>query len=52
MFALSIVITITTINLFKMITNDSTAFYKDIRFWVVLASLITLLAITVNTQAI
>ena len=50
MFTLSIVITLTTINLFKMITNDSTVFYKDIRFWVVLASLITLLAITAQSQ--
>ncbi len=35
-----------------MITENGTVFYKDIRFWVVLVSLITLIVITANSQTI
>lgn len=35
-----------------MITDDGLIFYKDIRFWVVLASLIALIVITANSQVI
>lgn len=50
MFTLSIVFFITIINLFKMMTEDGIIFYKDIRFWVVLISLIALIGITATSQ--
>lgn len=35
-----------------MMTEDGIIFYKDIRFWVVLVSLIALVGITANSQTV
>lgn len=50
MFMLSIIFTITIINLLKMISEDGVVIYKDVRFWVVLVSLIILVTITATSQ--
>ncbi len=36
-------------NLLNVITQEDTAFYKDIRFWLVLISLGILVVLTVNS---
>jgi hypothetical protein len=38
-----------TINLFNVVTQQDTAFYKDIRFWLVMLCLVALVLLTVNS---
>lgn len=52
MFAISIIFVLFGINLFDMITDDGMVFYKDIRFWIVLVSLVTLIILTMTSCAI
>ncbi len=49
MFTVCIIFILLILNLFKVVTEGSTIVYKDVRFWVVLTSLLGLITLTVQS---
>ncbi|MFK7772386.1 MAG: hypothetical protein AB8F94_09605 [Saprospiraceae bacterium] len=48
MLLVSFIILLIVFNLFDVVTENITPYYKDIRFWLIMVSLIVLLTITVE----
>lgn len=40
-----------TINLYNVITQQETSFYKDVRFWLVIICFVALVTLTVESYA-
>ncbi len=52
MLVLTILYLLFGINLFSVITEKSTTYYKDVRFWLVIISLAVLVILTVYSYPI
>ena len=48
MVLLTFIILFILFNLFSVVTENATPYYKDIRFWLIMVSLVVLLAITID----
>ncbi|MDG2418507.1 MAG: hypothetical protein P8M17_05915 [Saprospiraceae bacterium] len=48
MLLVSFIILLIVFNLFNVVTENITPYYKDIRFWLIIVSLIVLLTITME----
>lgn len=48
MLLVSFIILLIVFNLFDVVTDNITPYYKDIRFWLIMISLIVLVTITVE----
>lgn len=48
MLLVSFIFSLIIFNLFNVVTDKSTPYYKDIRFWLIMISLVVLVAMTVE----
>ncbi len=48
MLLLSFIIILIIFNLFSVVTDKSLPYYKDIRFWLIMISLVVLISMTVE----